>query len=176
MIAVYQRCLANYQSRQWDMGTHVLFNETLKKKLQIEVPTVPCYSAAQDLGYECLSDCLLRAQESGSSNSVCLSDWLMMNNVNSLDFFEYEDAGTLSHVHACQVFSGPAKISGDIGLPFRICLDEYADTGICKLPSIVWSGRSTNKVPVALDHSTSISNFNEKVQAAMRSEEHTSEL
>ena len=38
LISVYQRCLANYQSRQWDMGAHVMFNTSLHKHIQAELP------------------------------------------------------------------------------------------------------------------------------------------
>jgi hypothetical protein len=156
MISVYQRCLANYQSRQWDMGAHVLFNASLQRLIQTPVPTPPCVPVP---GWPCLSDCLLAAAAQGGSNAACLDAWLQGRNVASLDHFEYErvtGTTTSRDVHACQVFSGPADIEGAAGLPFRVCLDHYNDSGTCTLPLIVWSGRSTNKVPVGVDHSTVI--------------------
>ena len=104
---------------------------------------------------------MLKAALKGAPNSVCLDAFLQTKNVNSLDYFEYANLTTApapSHlVDACQVFSGPALISGPVGEPYRICLDQYQnDTGICKLPHIVWSGRSTNKVAVWIAHGTVI--------------------
>jgi len=167
MVAVYQRCLANYQSRQWDMGAHVMFNETLKRTLQAKPPTIPCFPV---YGYACLSDCLLDAASQGASNAACLDKWLQKQNIASLDYFEYTEikgsAPASQEIHACQVFSGPAKLPSGAGVPFRICLDEYEDTGVCHLPHIVWSGRSINKVPVGVDHSTVIVDTAQKVQAA----------
>ena len=156
MVSVYQRCLANYQSRQWDLGAHVLYNTSLHKLIQTSIPTPPCVPIP---GWPCLSDCLLAAAQQGGSNGACLDAWLQKKNVASLDYFEYEKKTDDTHSHevdACQVFSGPASIDGSVGLPFRVCLDHYSDTGICTLPLIVWSGRSTNKVPVGVDHSTVI--------------------
>ena len=137
------------------IGAHVLYNTSLQRLMQTPIPTPPCVPIP---GWLCLSDCLLAAAQQGGSNSACLDAWLQKRNIASLDYFEYEKkSDALSHeVDACQVFSGPAGIDGDVGLPFRICLDHYGDTGICTLPLIVWSGRSTNKVPVGVDHSTVI--------------------
>jgi hypothetical protein len=157
MISVYQRCLANYQSRQWDLGTHALFNRSLTPQ---GAPEPPCYQVSG----MCIGNCLLDAQSQGASNAVCLDMWLSAKGVNSLDYFQYEEG---TPTHACQVFSGPAKLEGSVGEPFRACMEEYETPGaMCKLPSIVWSGRSTNKVPVALDHSTVIADPAEKVAAA----------
>ena len=171
MIAVYQRCLANYQGRQWDLGAHALFNKTLHKLFAgAELPTPPCYPLGST--WPCLSDCLLAAARKGTPNSVCLDAFLQTKNVNSLDYFEYANLTTTpapSHlVDACQVFSGPALLPGPAGEPYRICLDTYQNnTGICKLPHIVWSGRSTNKVAVGIAHGTVIADREVRRQAAM---------
>jgi len=162
MISVYQRCLANYQSKQWDMGTHALFNATIRAQFQVTVPSPACFPIP---GYGCLGDCVLLAQEQGASNQACFDAYLMQLGVRDLDYFQYEP-GASSRPHACQVFSGPAKISGDAGSNFRICLEEYEDAGVCELPHILWSGRSTNKVPVGTDHSTVITDLDAKVQVA----------
>jgi len=167
MLSVYQRCLANYQSRQWDMGAHVLFNMTLRTAIAATLPTPDCWEMPDGTGFRCLSDCLLVSQQEGASNDYCLRMWLMKADVNSLDFFEYEEAD--GPVHACQVFSGPASMPGPVGEPFRVCMDEYEEGGICKLPYIVWSGRSTNKVPVGVDHATVIADANQKLTAARNS-------
>ena len=147
------------------MGAHVLFNATLQKDIHTTLPSPPC--ALLKEGY-CVSECLLSAANDGSSNAACLNLWLQKRDVASLDFFEYEKIEpTSSHqVHACQVFSGPALIATDVGAPFRVCLDHFSDNGTCHLPHIVWSGRSTNKVPVGVDHSIVILDDEMKLTAA----------
>ena len=164
LISVYQRCLANYQSRQWDMGAHALFNTSLHRLIQAELPQPECFTVGKNS--ECVSDCLLLAASQGASNAACLDLWLQKKDVNSLDFFEYERVTGSNLIHACQVFTGPAQITGAVGLPYRVCLDNYADTGACHLPHIVWSGRSTNKVPVGVDHATVITDKAQKIAAA----------
>ena len=68
MVAVYQRCLANYQSRQWDLGTHVLFDPELKAKIHTTTTTtVPTPSCTAIPGYACLGDCLIASHEALSS-------------------------------------------------------------------------------------------------------------
>lgn len=64
------------------------------------------------------------------------------------------------------MFSGPAQL--EAGHEFRACLDGYSNTGDCKLPLIVWSGRSANKVPVGAHHATRITDPNAKTEAARR--------
>lgn len=166
MVTVHQRCLANYQSRQWDLGTHVLFNATLKEtELQVTAPTPPCVPVP---GYTCLGDCVLAARTAGSSPAACLDLYLMTLGVSSLDHFQYtplSSALSSAQIDACQAFTGPAKLE-DIGAPFQACLDHYADTGACKLPLHVWSGRSSNRMPVAVDHSKQLSNADDKRAAA----------
>ena len=164
IIAVYQRCLANYQMKQWDAGTYALWDVNIKNKIQASIPDIGCIPLNDGL-FPCLSDCLKHSQEVGSSNAGCFDSWVYQQNVNAIDFFEYEQS-TGRIVHACQVFSGPAKMQTNQSQQFKICLDEYSETGICKLPNIVWSGRSTNKVPIASDHSTIITDPNAKLIAA----------
>ncbi len=54
-------------------------------------------------------------------------------------------------------FSGPAKITDPkISSPFVACLDSYANRSGCDIPHMLWSGRSTNKVPVATQHTLTI--------------------
>jgi hypothetical protein len=168
MVAVYQRCLANYQSLQWDLSTHVLFDPVLKAKLHttVVVPTPPCTTVP---GFACLGDCLIAARNQGTTSNACLDLLLTKLSTTSLDYFEYADAtgATVSHtIDACQVFSGPAQQMD--GESFRACLDHYLDSGACKLPLLVWSGRSSNRLPVAMDHATCIADASAKETAARR--------
>lgn len=166
MTTIYQRCLANYQSKQWDIGAHALYNATLRAKLGIQA--VPQCLWLE--GYKgCVGDCLLYSTEQGSGVEPCLNYLLQQLNVKSEEYFEYSRAPTATQAHeidACQVFSGPAQL--DAGEEFRACLNGYSNTGDCKLPLIVWSGRSANKVPVGAHHATRITDANAKREAARR--------
>lgn len=151
-MSVYQRCLSNYQAKQWDVGTWVLFNDTMHAGMPNSLPrsqTVLQYT------YNDLGQCLQDSNEAGSSNSYCLDGFLNRSNIAKIDYFEYTKTTPQSiNIDACQSFTGPAKL--DSGESFRNCLDNYNNTNICKLPGILWSGRSQNKVPVANVHATSI--------------------
>jgi hypothetical protein len=145
------------------LGAHAFFDQSLHKNIQTLLPEPSCTPLLPD--FDCISDCLLETQANGVNNEICLNKWLQNLNVNSLDFFEYEKSMN-NITHACQVFSGPAKLPGLPGEKFRHCLEEYEDSGICKLPSVIWSGKSSNKVPVASDHATIIYDKTEKLNAA----------
>ena len=96
MVSVYQRCLANYQSRQWDAGAYVLFNTSLTSTLfQIPIPTPSCTMLSTG---QCLGDCLL-----ASSVGACLDAWLQTTNVASLDHFMYGNGTSGGTADACQV-------------------------------------------------------------------------
>jgi hypothetical protein len=59
-----------------------------------------------------------------------------------------------SEIDACIVFSGPAKstkIYEATSLAFKKCSADYTDSG-CRIPHVVWSSSSKNKVPVANLH------------------------
>jgi len=164
ILAVYQRCLANYQMKQWDSGTYALWDPTIRSKIPVSLPIIGCIPLNNGF-YDCLGDCLLQAQIVGSSNGACFDQWLHQRNILNVDYFQYVQSNDY-FVHACQVFSGPAKLPTSEALSFRHCLDEYSENGMCKLPNIIWSGRSTNKVPVANDHATFISDQSSRIIAA----------
>ena len=174
MVAVYQRCLANYQSSQWDLGTYVLFNATLQAKtVQVPVPKPACVPVA---GFDCVGDCLLLLSQ--KDPSPCLSAFLSTADVAALDYFEYEplpasvvsahaaDGLPSTLVDACQAFTGPAQTAR--GQAFQACLNQYNESGVCTLPLHVWSGRSSNRMPVASPHATQLAGEVERVQAATR--------
>lgn len=96
MVSVYQRCLANYQSRQWDAGAYVLYNTSLKSTLfQIPIPTPSCTTLSSG---QCMGDCLL-----ASSTGACLDAWLQTLDVASLDYFLYGNGTLGGATDACQV-------------------------------------------------------------------------
>ena len=104
MVAIYQRCLANYQSKQWDLGAYALYNATLLKTLQYSPSYVPCIQL-QSYG-DCLGACLLYSVAQGSGVSPCLGYWLQDLNVKDSDYFQYSNASGAtesSDIDACQV-------------------------------------------------------------------------
>lgn len=173
MVSVYQRCLANYQSRQWDLGTHALFNATLRAQLPVPVEVPPCVPVA---GYACVGDCVLAARAAGSSPAGCLDLLLQKLGLTSLDYYQYLPSPAAvgspylpsTQVDACQAFTGPAALDFAGQAQFQACLNHYADTGACQLPLMVWSGRSSNRVPVAVAHATRIESEAGREAAARR--------
>ena len=111
MVAVYQRCLANYQSKQWDLGSYVLYNSTLRAQINHPVPTptqcipLPNFQSPTT-GTSCLGDCLLYSQSQGSDPSPCLDYLLQGLNMQDIEYFEYvnNSGATASYeIDACQV-------------------------------------------------------------------------
>ena len=149
MISVYQRCLSNYQEMTWDQGTHVLFNKTLQRNVKLD-KTIP---AVEDtLG---VAPKLLEAKANGFDNTAVLD--MFLGGQQSTDYFKYSNITTpnpgSAQIDACLTFSGPSKIANlNISKPFTACLESYANRSGCDIPHMLWSGRSTNKVPVATQH------------------------
>ena len=103
MTTIYQRCLANYQSKQWDIGAHALYHSTLRTKLGIQA--VPKCLWLE--GYQgCVGDCLLYSTAQGSGVEPCLNYLLQQLNIKSEEYFEYSRATAATQAHeidACQV-------------------------------------------------------------------------
>jgi len=170
MVAVYQRCLANYQALQWDLGTHVLFNATLRARLPVAVPEPACVPVP---GYACVGTCALLARAAGSSPAACLDAFLQGQDVAGIDYFQYVPLPSAqqppsSQIDACGAYTGPAKLAFPGQGDFQACLSQYDNTSVCQLPLMVWSGRSSNRVPVASPHATRMLTEAEKVDAARR--------
>ena len=153
MISVYQRCLSNYQEMTWDQGTHVLFNRTLQRNIKLNnvIPEV------QDTHN--VSERLLEAKTKGFDNTAVLD--MFLGGSLPGDYFKYSNITTANpgsaDIDACLTFSGPAKIADKkISQPFIACLESYANRSGCDIPHMLWSGRSTNKVPVATQHTLTI--------------------
>lgn len=99
--------------------------------------------------------CLLDALNSGLTPEKCLEESL--DTMKREDFFIYErleDNGNSmapQYTDACEVYTGP---SSQGHLEFQKCKGETAteQQQQCNIPSFVWSGRSSNKVPVANYH------------------------
>jgi hypothetical protein len=153
MLSVYQRCLSNYQEMTWDQGTHVIFNVTLQRTMKMD-KIIPLVQDAFNV-----SSKLLEAKANGFDNTAVLDMFLVGS--QSMDYFKYSNITTpnpgSAQIDACLTFSGPSKIKDPkIAQPFIACLDSYANRSGCDIPHMLWSGRSTNKVPVATQHTLSI--------------------
>lgn len=153
MLSVYQRCLSNYQEMTWDQGTHVLFNRTLQRTIKLNslIPDIP------DTWN--VSAKLLEAKANGFDNTAVLD--IFLKGSQAMDYFKYSNITTSNpgsaQIDACLTFSGPSKLANPkISQPFVACLDSYANRSGCDIPHMLWSGRSTNKVPVATQHTLTI--------------------
>jgi hypothetical protein len=159
LLSVYQRCLTNYQEMTWDQGTYVLFNRTLQGLLLLQMPL----EIRDTFG---VADCLLEQRANGYDNVGCLRDYFLKGE-QSMDYFEYGNI-TIANppskmIDACLTFSGPAEIPNPtISAPFQACLESYANRTGCDIPHMLWSGRSTNKVPVATQHAMKITDDSER--------------
>jgi hypothetical protein len=148
LLSVYQRCLSNYQEMTWDQGTFVLFNRTLQANMEMPEDIADKFN---------VSKCLMEQRMNGNDNMGCLTDYFLKG-TPSMDYFEYGNITLDSQppsemVDACLTFSGPAQNEDPaISTPFQACLENYANRTGCDIPHMLWSGRSTNKVPVATQH------------------------
>ena len=165
LLSVYQRCLTNYQEMTWDQGTYVLFNRTLQGLLLLDMPL----EIRDTFG---VGKCLLEQRANGYDNVGCMRDYFLKQ-TQPMDYFEYGNI-TLANppskmIDACLTFSGPAGLpNSDIAAPFQACLESYANRSGCDIPHMLWSGRSTNKVPVATQHAMKIIDDGEREQWARK--------
>mgnify|MGYP003685117567 CR=1 FL=1 len=112
------------------------------------------YYTLKDTSEGSIGRCLLDAEEQGSSNGACLQQSLFGTS-SVAQHFRYENitdptvAAKTQNVDACVVFTGPAKNGFT---EFQRCSNEYTDVG-CRIPHMVWSSGSKNRVAVANMHS-----------------------
>ena len=163
-IAVLERCKSNYQQKQWDVGSFMLYDRKRSAEALSTTSTLPGMGASDPVG-----TCLLRAEKNRESNLACMSDYLRdtyAGESSGTVFWRYEKThfvlpSSLStssdNTDACIVFSGPAKKndSSATTLEFKKCSHDYTDTG-CIIPHMVWSSGSKNKVGVHLCHSSTL--------------------
>lgn len=165
LLSVYQRCLSNYQEMTWDQGTYVLFNQTLRVSLNIGIPD-EVFDTFNVAG------CLLEQRANGYDNTGCMRDYYLKGQ-SDIDYFEYGnitlDVIPSKMIDACLTFSGPAGIqNSSISAPFQACLESHANRTGCDIPHMLWSGRSTNKVPVATQHAMSIPDSGKRKEWAQK--------
>jgi hypothetical protein len=179
LIAVIERCKANFQQKQWDVGAYLAFDAKAMQKIGA--------GAALPLS-DGVGDCLLKAHASRQSNEACMSGYLLRtyrDEANAAVFWRYAKSHTTlsggsDDVDACIVFSGPAKMGNTTltGRAFQNCSHDYNSGSNCMIPRMVkaitlmpacvlflliffctcfyaqvWSSNSKNKVPVAMMHS-----------------------
>jgi hypothetical protein len=155
LLSVYQRCLSNYQEMTWDQGTFVLFNTTVQA-LTFLTDVMPM-NIRDTFG---VSTCLLESRAKGYDNVGCLNDYFLKGQ-QAMDYFEYGNITTKNPsnkiIDACLTFSGPAELEDqNMAAPFQACLESRANRSGCDIPHMLWSGRSTNRVPVATQHAMKI--------------------
>jgi hypothetical protein len=157
LLSVYQRCLTSYQAKLWDQGAYVMFNTTLQRELRLDqiMPAV----IEDRFG---VSQCLLKQKSTGGENTGCLVDYFLKG-TQAVDYFAYSNITTSGapkseQVDACLTFSGPAASPDpNVAKPFQNCLESNSNNSGCEIPHMLWSGRSTNKLPVATQHAMNIS-------------------
>lgn len=142
LIAVFQRCKANYQQMQWDEGAFLMHDSAkIQKLLRGVMPPPAIHSDPGSVG-----ECLLAAEEKGGSNLACWQDHAQMS---AAVYWRYErisrDERDTANIDACLVFSGPAASNHSRADEFKKCSSDYEDDG-CRIPHMVWSLASRNKV------------------------------
>lgn len=140
LIAVIERCKANFQQMQWDVGAFLAYDAAGMRKLGASP-----LSLSDGVG-----DCLLRAHANRESNGNCMATYLsktFKESSTSPVYWMYtksEEQNTTTSisssddVDACIVFSGPAKKKdgSPTTLAFQKCSHDYAETG-CLIPHMV---------------------------------------
>ena len=165
LLSVYQRCLSNYQDMTWDQGSFVMFNASLQKSLGLSLIMPSSFTDTFNV-----APCLLAQRTMGYDNTGCLVDYFLKG-TQAIDYFKYENitdpTPASATVDACLTFSGPAALAdANISTPFIACLENYANRSGCDIPHMLWTGRSTNKVPVATQHAVGITDMALKLKWA----------
>lgn len=157
LISVFQRCKANYQQKQWDEGAFLIHDpERLSRFIKgVPIPEALPSSSGDGGG---VGSCLLKSSRDGGEGTLgCFQEYVKMP---SAVYWKYDrlDVSSSSYdsadVDACIVFSGPSRsttIHEETSLAFKRCSSDYTETG-CRIPHMVWSSSSKNRVPVANLH------------------------
>jgi hypothetical protein len=167
-IAVLVRCKANYNNMQWDRGAALLFAEEIPVDLSAVYQEVTLARSMIELDVSPLALCMRNAlsQNFISPDGCFQESFLYTADVKKDVYFRYEemtDANTGSAIlAACHVFTGPASRGVS---QFTECMEgSIADD--CQIQPFIWSGRSTNKVPVANAHSFVVASASKRVAIA----------
>ncbi|EKX32043.1 hypothetical protein GUITHDRAFT_121790 [Guillardia theta CCMP2712] len=157
---VLTRCRSNYVNKVWDSGAAYLVNYL-------------AYSDLAGVGYlinqfyqpsfvpSSVLTCLVQSLALGTGNDACLLGWLTLMNVSRTNYFRYDVVGFVSDnadfadIDGCEVFTGPAQNPDPaVAYEFGQCLNS-STASQCQLPYYIWSGRTSNRVPVASLHAVS---------------------
>lgn len=152
LISVFQRCKANYQQMQWDEGAWMIHDQGA---LNSHIGSVDPPAAWPSDDPEGVGACLLARQADGEGSLGCMQESIAMPRGV---YFRYERlssggaAADTTSVDACLVFTGPARELSrygndtDSAIEFRRCSADYPDDTGCRIPHMVWSPASPNKV------------------------------
>ena len=150
-ISVFQRCKSNYQQKQWDEGAFLMYEPEKFYKYVLAVTDVQHLPSAPGS----VGECLRNSEANDESNNGCMLDFTRQAQAY---YWRYDRLGVVTDtsdtrsIDGCLVFSGPASNEDPlINEEFRKCSNDYEDTG-CKIPHMVWSTGSKNRVPVATLH------------------------
>ena len=135
---------SNYQQRQWDVGSFMLYDAKENSKALKVVS--PQYPTNDDVG-----SCLMQTHKNKESHLGCM-DYFLGRNYNlsdSVKFWKYQKADPLDppdHVDACIVFSGPAKNTDNstTTLEFQKCSHDYTDSVRIKIYLILCTDTHTH--------------------------------
>eukprot|EP00960_Hanusia_phi_P012499 365513-Hanusia_phi.AAC.2 len=157
---VLTRCRSNYVNKVWDSGAAYLMNYQQVQALAPYAYIISMYYDPTKMDSS-VQNCLLESMRLGTGNDPCLLGWLTLQNVSRTNYFEYEVAtfdsasADFADIDACQVFTGPAANPDPaVAYEFAQCLNGSV-AAQCQLPHYIWSGRTSNRVPVASIHAVS---------------------
>eukprot|EP00960_Hanusia_phi_P014781 437869-Hanusia_phi.AAC.1 len=159
VATVFSRCRSNYVNKMWDIGAQQIMNIDNQKDLQPHRNWITKYLNLNSIP-QGVKDCFKTVLNYGSNNDVCLQDYLLSLNTKRTFYFMYERTNlnsataSIAQVDACEVFTGPAS-NPNSNVLFKQCVSDNGVDDNCILPHYIWSGRTTNKVPVANDHGIS---------------------
>jgi hypothetical protein len=164
LLSVYQKAVSNFNSQSWDQGAFAVFNSSFRKAQKM-VEGVP--EVRDTFG---VAACLQKAKDNGFDNQGCFQDYFLKGQ-QANEYFEYsnitETNPDSSQIHACMTFSGGAEHPDPaVASQFKACLEGFDNATKCDIPSIMWSGRSTNRVPVASYHTMVIDNMEKRKEFA----------
>lgn len=177
-LAVFVRCRSNYVNKQWDLGAAALFADVLHPHLEVHQDLINERISGVEFN-AAIATCMSNAIAEGYSNDRCMQDFLQLSDIKKDDYFSYEKvdesqiAAFPSHlIDGCEVFTGPAQLASPVSDEFKLCLDHSQSDlpGNCKLQPFVWSGRSSNMVPVAVSHT--VLNHTDENKLAIAQAEH----
>ncbi|EKX32200.1 hypothetical protein GUITHDRAFT_121622 [Guillardia theta CCMP2712] len=144
----------------WDTGAAYISNYQLYPDLQnlgFIIDNVYNPSFIQQSVLNCFSESV----RVGTGTDACLLGYLTLMNTSRVNYFLYSiasfssDNADYADIDGCEVFTGPAQNPNPaIAHEFSQCLSTSLSSQ-CQLPQYIWSGRTSNRVPIASLHAVS---------------------